>query len=198
MIKFIKRFLSNIEYKWSYLNVINSPFKGLKLKWYFGKIQYGIPYFLPRKLVKMNREDAIKSANEALSRKFPDKRSFDELVEYYLKHKKFSPIKYFGWNSATLGWKTKWDDYRFEWNPMYSLVIFGKQLYVLVIPNIDKECMYDIYWEAWLNYRYKTDKSKSKQERLKQLRDIYSCTWSDGKKTTDYYPYILKNKYNVN
>jgi len=197
MIKFIKRILSNIRYKWSWLGVLNSPFKGLKLIWYFGEIKHGLPYFLPRKLVKMTKEDCEKSLQDDIKRCLP-KYVENRTWEYYKNHKKFSPIKYFGWNSTTLGWKTKWGDYRFEWNPIYSLVIFGKQLFVVVVPKIDKECMFDIYWEAWLNYRYKTDNSKSKQYRVKQLKEIYSYTWSDGKKETDYYPYILKNKYNVN
>ena len=54
----------------------------------------------------------------------------------------------------------------------------------------------DCYWEAWLTYCYNTDKTKSKKERLKELKEKYTCTW--GNKETgyvDYYPYILKQKY---
>ena len=50
--KFIKRIKSHIRYNYSFLKVLNSPFKSLKLIWYFGEIRHGTPYFLPRKWVK--------------------------------------------------------------------------------------------------------------------------------------------------
>lgn len=34
--------------RFEYLKVFNSPFKRPKLKWYFGKIAIGTPYFFPR------------------------------------------------------------------------------------------------------------------------------------------------------
>ena len=37
------------DLKW--LKVLNSPFKPFTVKWYVGKTQIGIPYFLPRKWV---------------------------------------------------------------------------------------------------------------------------------------------------
>jgi len=189
-----------LNYKYSFLKVLNSPFKKLKLTWYFGKIIYGTPYFLPRKWVKNTKEDAIKSANEALNRKnYPDNRSFDELVKYYIKHEKPIPIKYFGFHFISLGWKTKWGEYRFEWNPCISIVLFGKQLFIGIIPNIDPNSMYDCYWETWLNYEYDTNKSLSKLERLEELISKHSCTWihyKDGNKiSVNHYKYILKEKY---
>ena len=109
--------MKTIIYNLSFLGVLNSPFRGLKLKWYFGDIEHGTPYFLPRKWVK----------------------------------NKPVPIKYFGFNFTTLGWKTKWEDYRFEWSPSISLVIFGKQLFIEILPNIktdDSTIAIDCYWEA--------------------------------------------------
>jgi hypothetical protein len=52
IIRYIKSKISNFKYNWSYLGVLNSPFVGLELKWYFGEIKYGTPYFLPIKCVK--------------------------------------------------------------------------------------------------------------------------------------------------
>ena len=157
--------MKTIIYNLSFLGVLNSPFRGLKLKWYFGDIEHGTPYFLPRKWVK----------------------------------NKPVPIKYFGFNFTTLGWKTKQEDYRFEWSPSISLVIFGKQLFIEVLPNVDMSksiVVLDCYWEAWLTYYYNTDKTKSKEERLEELYKKYSCTWGNEKDGyVDYYPYILKEDY---
>lgn len=194
--------LSSIRYKYSFLKVLNSPFRKLKLIWYFGPITQGTPYFLPRKMVKMSKERAIEYANADLNHKYyPSKKPFDELVASYMGHKMFVPIKYFGYHFTTLGWKTKWTptDFRFEWCPSISIVLFGKQLFIAIIPNIDKESMPDHYWEAWLNYEYDTNKSLSKLERLKELISKYSCTWihyKDGNKiSVNHYKYILKDKY---
>jgi hypothetical protein len=202
MIKFIKQKTKNFIYHWSYLGVLNSPLKGLKLNWYFGKIQHGTPYFLPRKWVNCTSDDAYNAwtkLDNQLKEKCIDRwGGFEEYCNHYTKsYTKPVPIKYFSWDSCSLGWKTKWDDYRFEWSPCYSLIIFGKQLFVTVVPKIDKGMVgLDCYWEAWLNWENNTDKTKSKEERLEQLKKVYSCTW--GNKTngyTDYYTLILKEKY---
>ncbi len=74
-----------------------------------------------------------------------------------------------------LGWKTKYDDYRFEWNPGFSFIIFRKQLFIAVVPDVDVN-YYDSYWEAWLTYKNKT-KGTTTISKLIQLFDIYSCTW---------------------
>ena len=62
--KKIKALLNSVEYKLSFLSVLNSPFKGLKLRWYFGNIKHGTPYFLPRKWVKCNLDDGLKAWNK--------------------------------------------------------------------------------------------------------------------------------------
>lgn len=198
IIKYFKQKIYNFKYDWSYLGVLNSPFVGLRLKWYFGKIQHGTPYFLPRKWVKVTKEDYRKSLIKELENgwKYPSETKWED----YKGRKKAVPIKYFGFNSCSLGWKTKWDEYRFEWAPCYSIVIFGKQLFVCVLPKMDKNeedssIRQDCYWEAWLNYR-NTDKTKSVEERLEELKSTYSCTWGNSEKGyTDYYPMILKKKY---
>ncbi len=204
MIKKIKQWIYKLKYHWSYLGVLNSPFVGLKLKWYFGKIQHGTPYFLPRKWVKCNLNDGLKAWNklgEHSQNAYLKSQTQQEWIKKYTKsYTKPIPIKYFGWNSCTLGWKTKWDNYRFEWAPCYSLVIFGKQLFVCVIPKMKSKDNFgirqDCYWEAWLTYNYRTDKSESKEYRLKDTIRQYSCTWGNEKEGyTDYYTFILKKKY---
>lgn len=205
MINYIKKLISNLKYHFDYLGVLNSPFKKLKLKWYFGEIKHGTPYFLPRKWVKCDVDDAI-NAWEKLSDNsrtiYLRKQSAISWIDNYVKNRtKPVPIKYFGFNTCTLGWKTKWNDYRFEWSPCYSLVIFGKQLFVCVLPKMDEDyednfIRQNCYWEVYLTYKYRTDKSKSKEERLREVVKQYSCTWGNEKKGyVDYYPLILNNKY---
>lgn len=193
-------FISNIKYKYRFLSVLNSPFKGLKLKFYFGPIKIGTPIFLPRRLVNYTVEEALEWAkNKMESNKFYPRKEYYDLVQQALKIKEFKDIKYLGWHFHTLGWKTKYDDYRFEWNPGLSIVLFGKQLAISILPDIDKDVHDDVYWEAWLTYYYKTDKTKTKKERLLELIEKHSCTWitykDDKEIKKDYYPFILKRKY---
>jgi len=200
----MKDLLSNLKYKLLFLKVLNSPFRGLKLKWYFGEIKHGTPHFLPRKWVKCDKQDAIRAwakISDERKKIYIDKwGNEDEYYDYYIRtFNKPVPIKYFGWHFTTLGWKTKWKDCRFEWSPSISIVLFGKQLFITILPNIDMDehmVALNCYWEAWLTYTYMTDKSKSRRERLEELYKIYSCSWGNQEKGfTDYYPIILKKKY---
>lgn len=194
---YFKRIKYSFKYDYEWLKVLNSPFIGLKIKWYFGKISIGIPYFLPRKWVKVTKIDCEKLLQEDIQRCLPERMN-GRTWEYYKNHKKPVPIKYFGINYTSLGWKTKWNDYRFEWAPSLSIVIFGKQLFIWVIPkcNYDQILVSDCYWEAWINYNFRTNSKLSKKERLLELFKIYSCSWgNDEKGYTDYYLYILKDKY---
>jgi len=203
--RYIKAKISNFKYKWGYIGVLNSPFVGLELKWYFGKIKHGTPYFLPRRWVKCTFEDGVKAWDEMSTnsqKSYLKKQSKESWIKNYAKtHTKAVPIKYFGFNYTSLGWKTKWGDYRFEWSPSISIVIFGKELFITIIPKMgktpeDTTIMVDSYWEAYLTYKYRTDKSKSKHERLEQTMKLYSCTWGNEEMGyTNYYPFILKNKY---
>lgn len=205
MKKYIKQFIRNLKYDLGFLRVLNSPFVGLKLTWYFGKIQHGTPYFLPRKWVKCDMNDALNAWDKLsdLAREtYTKSLGKNHYIENYIKsgyHTKPIPIKYFGFHFTTLGWKTKWDDYRFEWNPSLSIVLFGKQIFISILPKVDGLVGVDSYWESWLNYDNCTDKSKLESERVKELREKHSCTWSnyqDGKEIkTDYYNIILKTKY---
>ena len=201
----MKKLLHNVFYKFNFLGVLNSPLKGLKLKWYFGDIVHGTPYFLPRKTVKSTIGDANKSWEELGERSkaaYENSKGKTEWVKNYVKTvKKYVPIKYFGFDFTTLGWKPKYDEYRFEWNPSISIVIFGKQLFISIIPNLSDEygVTIDTYWECWLNYKFETDKTKSKKDRAIELFNKYSCTWvrysNNEEIKTDHYFDILDKKY---
>jgi len=200
-----KQLIANFKYKYSFLKVLNSPFVGLKLKWYFGEIEHGTPYFLPRRWVKCDRIDAVKAWYELKDIKKielvkENANAIEIFISNYIKsYTKPVQIKYFGWQFTTLGWKTKWDDYRFEWSPILSIVLFGKQICIWIMPKFELDdymIALDCYWEAWLTYKNMTDKTKSKIERLQHLKEIYSCSWgSEDEGYTDYYQFILKKKY---
>ena len=161
----MKKIISNLIYNYQFLLILNSPFKPLKLRWYFGPITMGTPYFLPRKWNKQGKPILI---------------------------------KYFGWHFNTLGWKTKWDEYRFEYNPALSIVLFGKQVVITFTPNLPSVAL-DCYWEAWLYYYFRTDNKLSKEERLLQVMKMYNCKWrttsNNEEVLNNYYNDILKEKY---
>ena len=189
-------------YNWNYLKVLNSPFIGLKVKWYFSEIKHGTPYFLPRKWVKCTIADAEKAWSKMSDSSHSAIPNKDFWVKNYTKTRtKPVPIKHFGFNSCTLGWKTKFSDYRFEYSPCYSLVIFGKQLFITILPKLDdKDDNFNLsqmcYWEAWLTWQYDTDKTKSDEERFAELIKKHSCSWGNPKNGyVDYYYSILNEKY---
>ena len=103
--------------------------------------------------------------------------------------------KKIGFDFVELGWKTKWESYIFEWAPRISFVFFKWQIAVIfVVPEADH------YWESWLYYTRKTDKTKSIPERIAQCKKEAPCTWTTHypnkeKETTDYYDIILKDKW---
>ncbi len=171
--KTFKRIISNLEYNYDWLGVINSPFVKLqwKFKW-FKKLTMGTPCFLPRKWVKSK-----------------EKPGYMEPI----------PIKYFGVNYWSLGWKTKWSakDVRFEWGPGLSIVLFGTQLVIYPIPKCD-EYVLDHYWEAWIVYSKLTNKSKPIEDRIIDCMNLYPAKWikyeNNKEKQTNYRKYILKDK----
>lgn len=152
--------------KFSYLKAFCSPFKRPKLKWYFGPVAIGTPYFFPRKAITD-----------------PDKPG-------YLK---FVPKK-IGFDFVSLGWKIKWTstDYRFEWAPVWSFVFFGKQIAVIFkAPEQDHYWEAWLYYEnnTTGTRQQRIDTCKTKFP-MKWTR--YS---KDGERSVDYYDLILKTKY---
>jgi hypothetical protein len=199
-LKFELKYLIN---RFSWLGILNSPFKPFKVGFYAGKIAIGVPYFFPRKWVKGNNKlitAAVTSEiaaqqrwnelNPTHARKI---KSFEELFEEKKNYNFAVPLKV-GFSYCSLGWKTKYDDFRHEWNPILSFVFFGYQIALTFYSPYHSH-----YWEPWLYYEYRTDKTKSKRERIEQCIKEAPETWSSGsgesKITTDYYPLILKQKY---
>ena len=196
-----KYILENLRW----LKVLNSPFKPFNVRFYAGKTQIGVPYFLPRKWVKATPKLAIESTlkhikseeryNELNPNSARKIKPFSELYDERMRYRFAVPLKV-GFSYCGLGYKTKWTntDFRHEWNPVLSFVFFGYQI-ALTVYNKYSSC----YWEAWLYYEYATDKTKSKRERIEQCRKEAPQTWTthkgDSKETIDYYQLILKSKY---
>lgn len=183
------------KFKW--LKSFFSPFKRPKIKLYIGKTAVGTPHFLPRKWVKIPKEEVIKQAKEKYDKcpkEYQTLHHYNSLLNYYKGMEQ--PIsKKIGFDFVGLGWKTKFGYYRHQWNPVWSFVFFGWQIAIQFIPIHDMH-----YWEAWLYYELDTDKDANKMERidmcLKKAPQIWTTYNKDGSKTTtNYYTKILKKKY---
>jgi len=191
-LKFELKYLIN---RFSWLGILNSPFKRFKIGFYAGKIAIGVPYFYPRKWVKYNNEDIQKAIEEHKANKNKAQVSDGQLYEMYYNYNKAVPLT-IGFSYCGLGWKTKWTDtdYRFEWNPVFSFVFFGYQIAITIYSPY-----HDHYWTSWLFYKNDTDKTKSKLERVAECREKFPQTWISSKdgvdETIDYYDRILKPKY---
>ena len=191
--------------RFSWLGILNSPFKRFKIGFYVGKIAIGVPYFFPRKWVKGNNKmitvavtseiAAQKKWNELNPEHARKIKSFEELFQEK-KNYNFAVPRIIGFDSCGLGWKTKWTDtdYRHEWNPVFSFVFFGYQIAITIYSPY-----HDHYWTSWLFYKNDTDKTKSKMERVEQCRKEFPQIWISSKEgvdeTIDYYDRILKPKY---
>lgn len=192
------------KFKW--MSAFIGPFKRPKLKWYFGKIAHGTPYFFPRRWVKPTQQMLIDSAIQeiaerkrwnAANEKYNNTPKTIPTIEELCEQKKnynFAVPKKIGFDFVPMRWKTKWeaDDYRFETGPIWSFVFFKWQI-ALMFP-VDEMSH---YWECWLYYTYSTDKTKSVDERLTQAREEFPCVWTtsrgEGKKeTVCYWDVILK------
>lgn len=181
--------------KFTWMKAFFSPFKRPRIYLYAGKIALGTPYFFPRKWVKFTYEDALKAAVRDTQSKTHIRKGKNplDLVDSYMNYRKAIPRK-IGWDFVGLGWKTKYDSYRHEWNPIWSFVFFKWQIAIRFIP---KESCH--YWECWLGYELGTDKTKNRKERIKECREkypqIWECSFLGKKETIDFYTKVLKFKY---
>ena len=178
-----------------FLNVYNSPFKPPKLRWYFGKIAIGVPYFLPRVWKKFTAKDCIEHATKSMKNKNLIKKSFGEWYDYYKGYRK--PVtRKIGFDFVDLGYKTKWSstDFRFESRPVWSFVAFGYQIAVQFVAVEEHH-----FWEMFIYYHFCTDKKLSKQERVNQCLEKNPCTWhkyeGNVKVPCNFYNVVLKEKY---
>jgi hypothetical protein len=194
----------------NYIKVFNSPFKRPKLKWYFGKIAIGTPYFYPRRWIKPTQQMLIDNAkqdiadrqrwnkaNEKYGNTYKVIPTIEELCEKK-KNYKFPVPKKIGFDFVGLGYKTKWSDtdYRFEWGPLISFVFFKWQIAVMLkVPHPEH------YWVCWLTYENDTDRDLlSTEARIKLAKEINPEVWTsskgDGKKETIcYWDKVLKDKW---
>lgn len=205
----LKNYLFEIKYffkKFEFLKVYNSPFKTIMPRFYLGRTKIGTPVFYPRKWVKATPERAHKAVldyiarEESYNKMNPDYarkiRPYDEVFKEKMRYD-YAVDKKVGFDFVGLGWKTKWEwnDYRFEWNPVWSFVFFKWQIALIFAP---KEAE-NHYWECWLAYSKDTDKTKSTKERIEQAKKDFPCIWSsykDGVKTTIcYWDKVLKKKW---
>ena len=193
--------------KLTFIKAFFSPFKRPRLKWYFGKIAIGTPYFYPRRWKKPNRKMAMEYATrelEKLEKRNKENPEYSVELTYEDLYKDafrfyFSMPKKIGFDFVGLGYKIKRSntDYRFEWSPLVSFVFWKWQIAVMVVPPEQNH-----YWEAWLYYENNTDKTKSPKERIKQCREEFSMKYitfsKEGKKEIDYYDLLLKQTIQEN
>lgn len=147
-----------------FLRAYCSPFKPPIPKLYIGKVAVGVPYFFPRIWIKN-----------------PDKPGYLKAIP-----------KKIGFDFVGLGWKTKYDDYRFEWSPVWSFVFFKWQIAIkFIAPEMHN------YWECWLYYTRET--KGTTKERLAQARKGFPCIWKTYREGIEskicYWDVILKKKW---
>jgi hypothetical protein len=113
----------------------------------------------------------------------------------------YNPKK-FGVYACGLGYTIKYPDdfFRYDYPPRLIINFFKKQIVIDVLPKTSVSCERE-YWEAWWNYRNKTDKKATVSFRLNQLFNSLSLTFiqlsnkNDKEVKIDYFPHILKDKY---
>jgi hypothetical protein len=176
--------------------VEKSPFIKPKVKYYFGRIKYGTPYYEPmnfnstfiyiRKLKPRSKEDyenIIKDKPWLKEReRFTNlpmvRRSKDWIIKilgiyFYIK---------IGWpimfNQTELGWKDKFSTPRFEWTPAFSLYLFKWQLYGHY--DIESDRPSDYYWEMYLWWKYYSDKDLEKARKTWPWTRNGKSSWDES------------------
>lgn len=96
-----------------------------------------------------------------------------------------------------LGWKTKWDSYRYEFPPQFTIIAFGLSLSLtLHCPIHNEYACDDHYWESILNHLYK-NKSGSLKETVEET-GIWRMLAKDEDEDIHYFAvrpeYIVPNK----
>ena len=191
-------FLKSFEW----MSVYFSPFKPPIPRVYIGKVAIGTPYFFPRVWKKATTKTALEATLKEIKRvkehnekeptyKFIVK-TFSEIYEQKM-NSSFAQPKKIGFDFVSLGWKTKYDSFRHEWNPVWSFVFFNYQFAIIFVPKHDNH-----FWECYLFYSRET--KGTVKERLEICRKEFPCKWtshnSDGTKiTTDYWDVVIKKKY---
>ena len=90
---------------------------------------------------------------------------------------------YFGIHNIPLGWKTKWDECRYEYPPRWSIFFFGFSFNISVhAPTVNSDNKFyrqddDSYWEGILEFQGKCHNSLNRngditEDELKRIIDI--------------------------
>lgn len=155
------------------INYFFSPFVRPKLKFYFGEVKIGLPYFMPRRLVRDSQNPGQK--------KFVNKK--------------------FGFDFCRLGWKTKWTetDFRFEWSPIISFVFFKYQIAIIIEAEHPDHYWESWLYYHYMTDKNKTTRQRVEEciENYPQMGFPFksgSISNNDDNKT-DYYQLILKKKW---
>jgi hypothetical protein len=151
-----------------YTRVFSSPFKRPKLKWYFGKVTIGTPYFLPRRWKKDTQKPGYQKA----------------------------VTKRIGFDFVELGWKTKWTDtdFRFEWAPIWSFVFFKWQ--IAIIFKAPEQNHYWECWLYYTHATDKTKSIRERIDQAREGFPCIWKSYSNGVETTIcYWDIILRSKY---
>ena len=155
----------------NYIKVFNSPFKKPKLKWYFGKIALGTPYFFPRRWVDN-----------------PDKPGYQKAIP-----------KKIGFDFVGLGYKTKWSDtdYRFEYGPLISFVFFKWQIAVML--DVPDPYHYWVCWLTYENDTDKDLSTDTRIKLAKEINpEVWTSSKGDGKRETIcYWDKVLKEQIKI-
>ena len=168
----MKKIIENIKYKikkLDWLLILFSPFKFPKIKIYFGKIQYGLPYFLPRKY-------SVKK------KKYVDKKWFSIDVQTLLWKTKWNEIRHEHSPKISIILFNRQLVFIFGDNSTMDMCRWEAYLYY---KYRTKEIILH-------NLQYK---KFSKQMRIAKVLEQYSTTWISKEKETNYYYQILKKKY---
>ncbi len=117
------------------------------------------------------------------------------------EHKKYFDKKWFGIDVMQLGWKTKWNSYRHEWNPCVIVTLpFNFQLVCIwTLEPKEKDMFGDMLdmsmWEGYLTWTYDTDHLLCKQDRMRDLIKKWSCVWEGNNGVTDYSKDVMEEEY---
>ena len=182
-----------LGYNFEWMRVYFSPFKFFLPKLYIGKTKIGTPVFLPRKWVNLSQDDVNNKALDYYNNPKYISKTLEDWKSNFKNSQKSIPKK-IGFDFVGLRWKTKFNSFRHEYNPVWSFVAFGYQIALIFIPENDCH-----YWESYLFYHYATDKNKMVRERLNDARKEFPNTWTshsvEGKITTNYWDVVIKDKY---
>lgn len=164
------------KYRFSWMDIFLSPFVCPKPIVHIGSVKVGTPYMLPR-----------------VWRPNPEKRGY--LI---------AKARKFGFDFVGLGWKEKFGGVRGEWNPVWSLVLFGK-FQIAVTWHLDCRI-----WESYLTWKYYTDRKDGNlvvdlsdytlTGRLQESRTKNPNVWAsrdkEGKEVkTDWFLKSLKKRF---